>query len=164
MFDRELTLFAFCRAYLQKLAGDLTDDQLTLRPVPGLNPPAWLLGHLAIANDHTLRMLGRPNVCPRAWHVDFGPGSTPLKYKGAAPAKRELLDAFETGYQQITEAAKAPDPVKMAAPNPVEFIRRPIPTVGDLVAHLLSTHIAGHVGQLSAWRKAAGLPAIDFAF
>src|SRR3954462_4159465 len=160
MFDRERTLFGFCRAYLGKLADDLADDQLALQPVPGLNPAAWLLGHLAIANDYTLRMLGRPGVCPRAWHVDFGPGSTPLQYRGAAPTKREMLDTFEAGYQQVVPAAKAADPAAMAAANPLDFLRGPIPTVGDLVAHLLSTHCATHLGQFSAWRRAAGLPAV----
>jgi hypothetical protein len=29
-------------------------------------------------------------------------------------------------------------------------------TVGHLVGHLLTTHFATHLGQLSAWRRLAG--------
>ena len=50
----------------------------------------------------------------------------------------------------------------MAAPNrlPIRFLLRHLPTVGDLLAHLLTTHSAYHLGQLSTWRRAAGLPEV----
>jgi len=35
--------------------------------------------------------------------------------------------------------------------------RPDFPTAGDFVAYLLSSHLAYHLGQLVAWRAAAGL-------
>jgi hypothetical protein len=34
------------------------------------------------------------------------------------------------------------------------------PRMADFVAHLMTTHAASHLGQLSAWRRLRGLPAV----
>jgi len=35
-----------------------------------------------------------------------------------------------------------------------------LPTRGDLLAHILTTHEATHLGQLSAWRRQLGFPPV----
>ena len=40
------------------------------------------------------------------------------------------------------------------------FLRESLTTVGELVAHLMTTHPAFHLGQLSTWRRANGLPSV----
>jgi len=41
--------------------------------------------------------------------------------------------------------------------NPYEPARHPFYTAGEFVAYMMSGHLAYHVGQLSAWRAAAGI-------
>jgi hypothetical protein len=50
----------------------------------------------------------------------------------------------------------------MSEPHTLElrFLKGPLPTVGDLLAHLMTTHEAAHLGQLSAWRRLLGLPGV----
>ena len=68
---------------------------------------------------------------------------------------------LEAGHQNLLEAVKNPDPAKMDEPHNVDLFKdAPIDTVGDLVAHLMTTHLATHLGQLSAWRRLQGKPAL----
>jgi hypothetical protein len=38
------------------------------------------------------------------------------------------------------------------------FKDSPVQTQGDILSHLMTTHFATHVGQLSVWRRAHGKP------
>lgn len=42
---------AFARGVTTKLAKDIAEDLMTHRPTPNCNHTAWLLGHLAYADD-----------------------------------------------------------------------------------------------------------------
>ena len=44
--------------------------------------------------------------------------------------------------------------------NPFDSMAETLPTLADLLSYLLSTHEAMHLGQLSAWRRQLGLPAV----
>ena len=160
MFDRETTLYQFQLAYYRRLVEGIDDDRLREIPASGLKPPAWLLTHLAIANDYALDLLGKPRVCPEEWHRDYGPGSA-LPASGVAVASREMLiKSYEEGHRDVIEALPSATPEAMAAPNPLglPLLKDCLHDVGDLLAHLLTTHSAYHLGQLSTWRRAAGLP------
>ena len=38
------------------------------------------------------------------------------------------------------------------------FLTEQLPTVGDLLGHVFTTHVALHMGQLSQIRRGSGLP------
>lgn len=162
MFEREARLHDFVLAYYRRVVEGIDDARLAEIPAPGLKPPVWMLGHLAIANDYALDILGRARVCPEHWHADFGPGSVPLEGKGPSPSRAELVSAFERGHGAVREALPSANPEAMAAPNPLPmpFLQENLPTVGDLLAHLLTTHASFHLGQISTWRRASGLPEV----
>jgi hypothetical protein len=69
----------------------------------------------------------------------------------------ELGDAFRAVYSDLCEAAIGADPALLATENPYAPGRIAFPTSGDFVAYLLAGHLAYHLGQLVAWRAAAGL-------
>lgn len=162
MFERECTLYAFVLGYAQRLVADLDEAEMAVQPAPGMNPPAWILGHLAIATDYALRLLGEATACPRDWHVRFGPGSVPPADPAAYPSKAELMAALERGHERVDTAARRATPERLEQPHGVEiaFLKEPLPTVGDLLAHLMTTHEAAHLGQLSAWRRLQGKPGV----
>ncbi len=160
MYANHLTLYAFTLGYAKRLAADIPDDKLTHQPHPGMNTPLWVLTHLAICTDYAAELLGGTKVCPESWHRDFGPFSVPNEHKGPVGTKAELLAALDAGHARVAELAQSPDPAAMAKENPFEFIRQPFPTVGVLIGHLLTTHEAIHLGQLSAWRRVMGLPPV----
>jgi DinB superfamily len=158
MFERELRIYAFLLGYEQKLLADLPDEAMRTPVTPQGHPPSWIVGHLAVVADFGLGMLGRPALCPKAWMVMFGPGSKPAEHLNRHPPKAELVAALERGHEHFSAAAKDADPAKLAGPSPFEPLRHALPTAGDLLAHLLTSHEAGHVAQLSACRRGRGLP------
>jgi hypothetical protein len=159
MLDHAIHVYAFMLDYARLLTDDLDDRTMCDQPFPGMNPPAWVLGHLAVCTDFALMLLGREKLCPPEWHAMFGPGSTLAADRSAYPSKEELMSALERGHEAVTAALPIVTPELLAAkhPFPVRFLRRSLPSVGDLLLHLLTSHEAVHLGQLSAWRRSVGL-------
>ena len=162
MFEREQPLYAFLLDYARKLVEGVEDDRFAVEPAPGMNHPAWILGHLAICTDLALKQLGKPARCPEGWMELLGPGSKLQADRSAYPGKAELLNALAEGHEHVAHAASEADPSAMDEPHqvPIRFVRQWIPTVGVLVTHLMTTHEATHLGQLSAWRRAQGMPGV----
>ncbi|MCC6322875.1 MAG: DinB family protein [Phycisphaerales bacterium] len=148
-------------AYALRLVGDLAAEQWTAQPVPGrtLNHPAWVFSHLNIYTPIAAALArGRPFADP----VDhpFGQKSEvspdPRVYEPGpelAAAHRRLHDDAEAALATTTDAI-------LSAPNPVERWRTMHPTVGDMLVTLMVKHESGHLGQISAWRRALGLPRV----
>lgn len=161
MFERESVLYEFVLGYVQRLTADIDDKQLDWSPQPGVHSATWILSHLAIATDYALMNLGQKPALPKEWHKRFGPGSAELTAGEARPSKAELLSAIDAGHARVLEAVKSAKPEQLQGPHPVKVLDgTPIKTVEHLIAHLMTTHAAGHVGQLSFWRRCAGKPAL----
>lgn len=159
MYERELKCHAFMFDYLRRLAADLPDDRLADQPHPGMNHPAWILGHLAIAYDYVGQCVGLPLQLKR-WHPLFSPGTSPVPERGKYPSKAELLEKLEANAARVLPAVPNADPTRLAGPQPVEILKPHIMTVGELLTHLLTSHIGTHVGQLSVWRRVIGMPGV----
>jgi hypothetical protein len=158
VFERELTLYQFTLNHLRLLAVDIKEPDMNVAPFEGANPPVWILGHLAVATDYAGRMLGLPAICPKQWHAQFGPGSKPTELKAPLPTKGDLLAAIEAGHRRVSEAAPEANAEAMNQPHSVEILKTTnLKTNGDVVAHLMTTHQAFHVAQLSACRRKKGL-------
>ena len=93
------------------------------------------------------------------WPENFGRGSTPLAYADGftPPGKEDLRDAVRQTHERFLAATAGLLPEVWERPMPLEPFADRFPKLGDLLAHLLTTHDAVHWGQLSAWRRAAGL-------
>jgi len=159
MFEREINVYAQMLAYCKRLVAELSEEQLAIVPAPSANPPLWILGHLAVATDWCLAMLGQPRLCPESWHQCFGRGSNPAEIPPPYPTKAELLQAIERGHQHVTSAARSADPEAMAKPHGVPlFERGQLKTTGDLVALLMTAHVGVHLGELTYWRRLREYP------
>jgi hypothetical protein len=156
MFERERTQYADLYGYARQLVVDIPDEELAEQPAPGLNHPAWILGHLVVAADYGLTLLGPKTVAPEGWGALFNPGTVPDPNRSAYPSKAELLNTFEAAHGAFSGAVAATDPAQVARPNPIESFRPRFPTLADMLTYLLTTHEAGHLGQLSAWRRMMG--------
>lgn len=159
MPEQLVVLYAFTLALCERLMADITQEEMEHQPAAGVNPPAWILGHLAICTDYALQFLGKPLRLPESWHAEFGPATSPLPKKHPYPGREELLTALRTGHAAVVAALPLADPKVLAGPNPLvsmPFVMQTLPTIGDLLAHLISTHEAAHVGHLSNWRRQMG--------
>ena len=162
MFEYEIKLYAFVLDYCHKLAEGIEENDMAHQPLAGINPPVWVLGHLAICTDYAAMLLGLSKDCPEEWHRRFGPGSTPPRSDEPRPKKDKLLYAIDRGHERVSHAAERATPERMRETHAVDlaFLRESLTTVGELVAHLMTTHPAFHLGQLSTWRRANGLPSV----
>ena len=159
MFTQEITLNQFFLDYFEGLVKDLPETGLAEQGAGKGHSALWLLGHLAVTGDSGRMLLGREKICPAPWFVAFGPKSSdeiknPDKYD-----PNEMIDAIRRVYTDLQEAASQADPEMMRQPHPVEILKGSrIETNADVLAHLLTTHFAAHVGQLSYWRRLQGKP------
>ena len=160
MFDREFVLNAWVVDFARKLAAGNDEGKMTYQPAPGMNTPLCVFGHLAVCTEYGLKLLGRPTSCPEAWHAAFGIGSNPAEPPSPQPTKADLLAALASGHARLNAAMAEATPAQSSTANPFDFLAKALPTVGDLLAHLTSSHPAMHLGQLSAWRRLNGLPGV----
>ena len=137
---------------------DFDELEMHVQPSPGVNPPAWLLGHLAICTDYALELVGQERRLPAAWHEWFGMQTEPINEPGVYPGKEELWDRHAAGHEAVAAATRTVSDEVLAQGNPlpIEFLVRALPTTGDLLAHLMTTHEAAHLGHLSNWRRQTG--------
>jgi hypothetical protein len=158
MLDSETRINRFLMQYARMLVADIPDERLAEQPLPGVNHPAWVLGHLAFSTDVAAGLLGAAKALPPEWAPLFGPGSKPSAARGAYPPGHELLGALERGFERVRQQAADATPEQLAQPTTNPRMKDALPTVKDLVAFLLTAHLGVHLGQLSSWRRMIGLP------
>jgi DinB superfamily len=157
MLDSELNVNRFLVSYCRMLVGDIADERLAEQPLPGVNHPAWILGHLAISADRGCSLLDAPKQLPASWPLLFGSGSGLSATRIDYPSKDELLRAVEQGFERLRQTIATATPEKFAklATNPPT--KEALPTIKDGIAFLLTGHLGIHLGQLSTWRRMIGL-------
>jgi hypothetical protein len=123
-----------------------------------MNHAAWTIGHLAWAVDNGVTFLGhQPQLS--SWKELCGMASTPATARSSYPPKPQLLDALMQAHERLAMTVEnAPADAFTAAP--ADRMRAGFPTVGHLLAGLMTSHYGNHLGQLSAWRRAMGFPAV----
>ena len=161
MTDFVLPTYAFTLMYGQKLVADVDDGRMCEQPVAGrvMNHAAFVIGHLAWAGDNGVVMLGRPSEIDPVWKTLFSTGAKPSEDRSLYPAKAALLAALEASHGRLAAAWAQATPETLSQPT-LERMRRMYATVGQMVAGLMTAHESVHLGQLSAWRRAVGLPSV----
>ena len=148
-----------CRYLLSQataILDGLDDSHRALEPQPGVKTAGWLIGHLATSGDFARRLCGRPPICPVEWRAQFNPGTQPSLQSADYPPMRDLCDAFERVYRDLSDSLGGVDPKLLTIENPFAAARAGFPTSGEFVAYLMNGHLGYHLGQLVAWRAAAG--------
>lgn len=121
--------------------------------VPREQHPAWILGHLLLADTYLLFLLtGRPLSDDFTALLElYGPASVP-NTETQYHAKNELLERLrQTNTDRIAHITAMAD-IDFARPLPDATLARVQPTIGHHL-HSLVFHEGYHGGQLSAWRK-----------
>jgi hypothetical protein len=158
MLETERKINQFVMGYARMLMADIPDDRMAEQPMPGVNHPAWILGHLAWSTDRGRWVLGLEPEFPAEWTTLFGFGSKPSADPGDYPSREELIGALERGFERLREQAASATPEQLAQPSPNPRTRDQLPTVKDAIAFLLTGHPGVHLGQLSTWRRMIGMP------
>jgi hypothetical protein len=138
---------------------DLTDADLMLRPVPGMNHIAWQLGHLIVSTHHMLSGIGQPAPELPAGFAEAHGKETATCDDPAKFATKEVYLGLAAKFKDAALAAIETIPEsKFDDPSP-EPMREYCPTISSVLS-LLGTHWMMHSGQFVAVRRKLGKPAV----
>ena len=139
------------------LVKDIPDDQMCAQPHGLVNHPTWNLGHLVLSEHHTCKLLDIDSTLPDGWDKLFKAGGTPGADRSAYPGKAELLAELGKMHERMKAALPGIAAETLDREHPSEDTRKYFPTIGAMVAFIMTSHEMDHLGQIAAWRRAAGL-------
>ena len=121
------------------------------------NSVKWIAGHLALGMEFGLNLLGEPTENLEALMPIYGPGSPGGRVGDDGKTQSELVSELRSAGDRLKQAVLVMDPAVLATPNATPFLAQELPTVGDLLGHVYTTHIALHMGQISQMRREMGV-------
>ena len=159
MNESIVALNSFTLQYLHRMIDSISDPDLDSTFGAGSHSARWILAHLAIAVDYGFMQMEMPFLAPKEWHNAYGPGSEAESNAKIRPTKVELLKFIDDNYVKLCIVSLDADKSKLSVAHTVPLLYdTPIKSKGDLLNHILTTHFASHLGQLSSWRRLMGLP------
>ena len=149
--------FDYCLDYLRDQVADIAAADMAAQPNGIMNHPAWVIGHLTYACQLLGGAIGLSTWLPDDWARRFGTGSVPIADASLYETKDDALAILRDARLRITRAVDQLDDSQLDAPFPVESYLDVFPTIRHAITQVLVGHTANHIGQLSVWRRAAGL-------
>lgn len=156
--------FAHCLnitlGYAERVLDGIPADTFAHMPHPGMNHPAFCIGHLSLYPARILTMLGRPELAVEkpGWAELFQAGVACVEQDGRYPGKDELIAHYFEGYRTVGAILPEVTEQTLQQPNPIEGrMKELLPTAGAMVNFMLNNHQMVHLGQISAWRRAMGM-------
>lgn len=149
--------------YAEMLVKDIPAGQFADMPHPSMNHPAFCLGHLTLYPDKALDLVGLSE------HKAEKPGYAELFEANATcrddaelyPPKDDIVDAFLDRHRAIQKHLPAIDESTLQQPVPGQGqSAKMFQTIGSAVNFYMTGHLMLHLGQISAWRRAVGLPSV----
>jgi hypothetical protein len=150
--------FGYSHAFLREQVADVPDARMCEQPGGFMNHPAWTLGHLAHTCELIGGVIGVAAWLPAPYAGLFGTGSVPLSDRAAYPGRAALLEALGGAEERVFAAVGRLDEASLDAAFPDPAYGDVFPSVRHALTQVLVGHTAYHVGQVGAWRRAAGLP------
>jgi hypothetical protein len=142
---------------IETYLGDLSDADILLRAVPGMNHIAWQLGHLISSERRLLDMVkpGSSPALPEGFDAVHERESAAADATTGFRSKSEYLEMYKAqraASRQVLDSLTAEDFDRKDATFP-SFV----PTVGS-VMNLVASHPMMHCGQFVAVRRKLGKP------
>lgn len=150
-------LFDLTRTMAADMAVDIPPDQFDVA-TGSANSPKWIVGHLAIGMDFGLMLLGGPSEELDAMMPIYGPGSAGGSVGDDGRSQADLIAHLRKSGDALKDRVLEVDSETLTQKQQTPFLLQELPTVGDLLGHVFTTHIAMHMGQLSQIRREIGLP------
>lgn len=145
--------------YGLSLTADLNAADFVDQPTPGANHPAWILSHL---NTYHVPIAGvvRNEAFADPRGATFGMGSKPVADASVYKSPQALREDFAAGHALVQKALDEATDKALMQPTVLERWRERMPLTAEALMYLMVRHEALHLGQLSAWRRLRGLPAV----
>jgi hypothetical protein len=138
---------------LSRYVDDLSDADLKIRPIDGMNPIAWQLGHL-VASERGMVEGIKAGTCPplpEGFDALHGRENTANIDPAQLRTKAEYLSLLKAQREATKKLLDSLDDAALDAPGP-ERIRQMAPTVGATFV-MIGNHTLMHLGQFVAVRR-----------
>ena len=146
--------------YGEEILKSIPAERFCEIPLNDMNHPAFCVGHLAIYANKVLEIVGRPELKVTMPFGDehFKNGVQCVAQDGRYPSKDVIVGAFRDAWTVVLKTLPQVSDTTMRQINPMEGgMRERFPTAGSVVNFLAGPHNMMHLGQVSTWRRAAGL-------
>ena len=158
--DAILNLYGFADRIVEKYLEGLSDADLLVRPVEGMNHMAWQLGHL-IVSEHSLLNSVKPGaspLLPEGFEEAHGrePDSTGSNDSQRFSTKAHYLELLKVQREATKAVVAGMSSEDLDTPS-IEKFRSRLPTFGAVLL-LIGSHYIMHSGQWVAVRRKLGLP------
>ncbi len=153
----EIRLYRLMQSCLHQYTEPLSDEGIDRLPAGGGNSINWIMGHLVLGNEYGSRLLGQPVKYLDAMLPVYGPGTKATDDRDVIVSAAELRRRFDETGDALVQHYEAADPATLAAPQQTGLFPDDLPEVGHMMHHLLTTHFAIHLGQISQQRRQRGL-------
>jgi hypothetical protein len=164
MNDHLVWALTRAREHTLALVADVPPEAMQLQATAQERHPAWLLGHLLLADTYLLSLLAVQPLDDefRLMLERYGPASTPTAHVRYDP-KHDLIDQLRRANGVRVARVSAMTDRDLTRPMADALLARAQPTLGHHLQSLVF-HEGYHGGQLSAWRKMHGFPAVHWTF
>ena len=139
--------------------GDLSDQDLLVRPVAGANHIAWQLGHVIASEQRMQKGLGAtPPPLPAGFAEQHSKDTAAVDSPKGFATKAEYLDLFNKTREATLAAVDKMSESDFDKPTDGP-ISKMVPTLAGL-AMLAGSHALMHMGQFSVVRRKLGKPVL----
>ena len=159
VFSRDLLAgpIQFMVGYTDMFMKDIDEAKFADRLGTTINHPAFVLGHCAYYAGVCMQMLGG--------EIEFGEHEAALYEMGVEcsddaslyPNKADAIAGFNERITMVLEFLKTCDEDIFAKSSEGEWFENYFPTYGGAATFMLVGHICFHLGQISSWRRMAGM-------
>jgi len=153
----------------EMLLKDIPDERFARLPVGkdgaiNTNHPSFVLGHLALYPPRLIALAQgeEPPAFEPEFNAVFAAGVECKDDPDGSiyPPRAAVFERFNAGYKSLMDVLRAMPDERVGEPIGDERWRERFPTVGSALSFVSAVHIAYHLGQLSAWRRAEGLGSV----
>lgn len=138
----------------QTFTKDFSDAEYFQPAVSGSNHAAWVVGHIACAEDWGRWLLtGAAKQIDEPTHALFKGGSNCMPDAGKYPSRQAIDMMFQNSRARLSDALGAFDVRRWDEPTPEQGPRKQFGTLGA-VWGLMGFHPFWHIGQLTTCRVA----------
>lgn len=143
-----------CQGYLK----DLTDAELFVRAVPGINHIAWQLGHLLVSENDMVETAcpGSMPPLPAGFAEKYTKETSTLDTPSAFHSKSVYMNAYEEQRSGTLKALEKLSDADLDRPAPEKY-RQWLKSLGDLFS-MQGSHWLMHAGQWAVLRRKLGRP------
>lgn len=156
--------FRYSVDFVVEQVADLSSDQMVMQPAGVVNHPAWTIGHLSQILELIGTVIGVEPTLENSWAHRYGPSTKPTNDRTIYEVKEESLKILRHAADRLSAAVVNLSDAKLDEPFPEAEYLDVFPTIRHALTQVLIGHTAYHVGQLSVWRKAMGLPAMKRSY